>query len=69
MEKINNRSKGGRGKLEVLRNRAVIDLHQLDPKTYNTNTLGKLFDRHRKTIQGVLLRHALSKTNKPPTGR
>lgn len=56
--------KGGRGKVEWLRNKAIVTLYETDPKLYNTNTLGKLFGRDRKTIKGILVRFAPSKLNK-----
>ncbi len=55
--------KGGRGKVEILRNKAIVTLYETDPKSYNTNTLGKLFSRDRKTIQGIIERFAPSKQN------
>lgn len=57
------KAKGGRGKVEYLRNKAIVTLYESDPKLYNTNTLGKLFSRDRKTIKGVLERYAPSKRN------
>ncbi len=53
--------KGGRGKVEWLRNQAIVTLYETDHKLYNTNTLGKLFSRDRKTINGILARYAPSK--------
>ena len=57
------KAKGGRGKVELLRNKAIVTLFETDPKSYNTNTLGKLFSRDRKTIKGILERYAPSKKN------
>ena len=56
--------KGGRGKVEWLRNKAIVTLYETDQKLYNTNTLGKLFGRDRKTVKGILERYAPSKQNK-----
>jgi hypothetical protein len=58
------KAKGGRGKVELLRNKAIVTLFETDPKSYNTNTLGKLFSRDRKTVKGILERFAPSKQNK-----
>ncbi|MCX6788428.1 MAG: hypothetical protein NTZ36_00915 [Candidatus Jorgensenbacteria bacterium] len=55
------KAKGGRGKVELLRNKAIVTLYETDPKSYNTNTLGKLFSRDRKTVKGILERFAPSK--------
>jgi hypothetical protein len=60
------KAKGGRGKVELLRNKAIVTLYETDPKSYNTNTLGKLFSRDRKTVKGIIERFAPSKQN---TGR
>ncbi len=57
------KSIGGRGKVELLRNKAIVTLYETDPKSYNTNTLGKLFNRDRKTIKGIIERFAPSKLN------
>lgn len=57
------KAKGGRGKVELLRNKAIVTLYETDPKSYNTNTLGKLFSRDRKTVKGILERFAPSKQN------
>lgn len=65
MESSNiTKAKGGRGKVELLRNKAITILYEADPKSYNTNTLGKLFNRDRKTIKGIIERYAPSKQNK-----
>ena len=65
MNSINiTKAKGGRGKVELLRNKAITILYEADPKSYNTNTLGKLFSRDRKTIKGIIERFAPSKQNK-----
>ena len=67
MNSINiTKAKGGRGKVELLRNKAITILYEADPKSYNTNTLGKLFSRDRKTIKGIIERFAPSKQNKKP---
>jgi len=57
------KAKGGRGKVELIRNKAIVTLYETDPKSYNTNTLGKLFSRDRKTVKGILERFAPSKQN------
>ena len=59
--------KGGRGKVESLRNKAIVTLFETDQDLYNTNTLGKLFGRDRKTIKGILERYAPSKKNIGPS--
>jgi len=51
---ITNKSKGGKGKSEALRNRAVKTLNMLNKKEWNASTLGKLFERHRKTIADII---------------
>ena len=63
------KAKGGRGKVEILRNKAIVTLYETDQKLYNTNTLGKLFNRDRKTIKGILERYAPSKQNKATSGK
>ena len=57
------KAKGGRGKVDLLRNKAIVTLYETDPTSYNTNTLGKLFSRDRKTVKGILERFAPSKQN------
>lgn len=63
-KKIDDKAKGGRGKVELLRNKAIVTLYETDQKLYNTNTLGKLFNRDRKTIMGIIERFAPSKLNR-----
>jgi hypothetical protein len=69
IKEINDKAKGGRGKVEILRNKAIVTLYEVDKKLYNTNTLGKLFSRDRKTIKGIIERFAPSKQNKAITGK
>ena len=63
-KEISVKARGGRGKVEMLRNKAIVTLYETDHKLYNTNTLGKLFSRDRKTVKGILERYAPSKQNK-----
>ncbi len=63
-KQISDKAKGGRGKVEILRNKAIVTLYETDQKLYNTNTLGKLFGRDRKTIMGIIERFAPSKQNR-----
>lgn len=50
------KSKGGQGKREIIRNKALVILKQADPIIFNLYTLGKLFNRDPKTISGILER-------------
>ncbi len=68
-EESSKKPKGGRGKVESLRNQAIVTLYETDHKLYNTNTLGKLFGRDRKTVQGIIKRFAPSQQNKTAIGQ
>lgn len=48
------KSKGGRGVSEKLRNEAILNLRKIDRKYYTPYKLGKIFQRDRKTISGIL---------------
>lgn len=48
------KSKGGKGKKEEERNKAVALLHKSQPDYFNVSVLSRIFQRNRKTIYGIL---------------
>jgi hypothetical protein len=55
-------NKGGRGKQEELRNRAIVILNEVEPETFSLGKLAELFGRGKTTIQQIVDREKANKT-------